>query len=48
MKTKYSNDVGSTWFDSRKKADEAAAPFRIAVLRFDSCNWVSTAHLEEA
>lgn len=44
----YSNDVGNTWFDSRKKADEAAAPFRIAVLRFDSCNWVSTAHLEEA
>jgi hypothetical protein len=43
----YSNNVGSTLFDSRKKADEAAAPFRIAVLRFDTCSCVSTAHIEE-
>ena len=43
----YSNNVGSTFFDSRKKADEAAASFRIAVLRFDTCSCVSTAHIEE-
>ena len=32
---------------SREKADDAADPPRIAVLRIDTCNSVSTAHLED-
>lgn len=50
--------VTSKWFNlyqfgllgiplnSRKEADECAAGERIAVLRIDTCNSVSTAHLE--
>ena len=31
---------------SREDADNSASKFRIAVLRIDTCNGVSTAHLE--
>jgi hypothetical protein len=34
-------------FRSRHFADLAASPSRIAVLRIDTCNGVSTAHLED-
>ena len=51
--------VTSNWFNvypygvfdrpylSREKADDAASKPRIAVLRIDTCNGVSTAHLED-
>lgn len=34
-------------FTSRSFADSVAGPNRIAVVRIDTCNGVSTAHLEE-
>jgi hypothetical protein len=34
-------------YSSRADADNYAAPYRIAVLRIDTSNGVSTAHLEE-
>jgi hypothetical protein len=37
---------GSVAYKSRKASDVAADPDRIAVLRIDTCNGVSTAHLE--
>ena len=51
--------VESIWFNvypygpsdlftsSREKVDEFADPDRIAVLRIDTCNGVTTSHLEE-
>jgi len=32
---------------TRKLADTKCSPYRIAVLRIDTCNGVSTAHLED-
>lgn len=44
----YPDGVVNTTHTSREKADKAADnDVRIAVLRIDICNGVSTAHLEE-
>jgi hypothetical protein len=37
---------GVNYYSSRSDADLRAIPHRIAVLRIDTCNGVSTAHLE--
>lgn len=34
-------------YSTRKRADDIAGKDRIAVMRIDTCNGVSTAHLEE-
>lgn len=43
----YSTCRGFTSYASRESADNLAERHRIAVLRIDTCNGVSTAHLEE-
>jgi hypothetical protein len=43
----YPYSVFDRSYPSREKAERAAGPTRIAVLRIDTCNGVSTAHLEE-
>ena len=43
----YANQLTGGPQKSRQKADETADKSRIAVLRIDTCNGVSTAHLEE-
>ena len=42
-KSIYSDELG---FTSRQAEDNACHPKRIGVLRIDTCNGVSTAHLE--
>jgi hypothetical protein len=42
----YPYIVLDTPYPSREKADDAASKRRIAVMRIDLCNGVSTAHLE--
>jgi hypothetical protein len=42
----YSNGVTGLAYTSRAKTDLEVGPTRIAVLRIDTCNGVSTAHLE--
>jgi hypothetical protein len=43
----YPKGTTGLFTDSRKETDSYAEPHRIAVLRIDTCNGVSTAHLED-
>jgi hypothetical protein len=42
----YADGSHAVFYPTRKTADARCNPYRIAVLRIDTCNGVSTAHLE--
>ena len=42
----YADGSHAVLHPTRKLADAKCSPYRIAVLRIDTCNGVSTAHLE--
>jgi hypothetical protein len=44
----YADGSHAVLYPTRKLANAKCNPFRIAVLRIDTCNGVSTAHLEKS